>query len=83
MIEFSGFVVYEGKVFEAGDYPDKEFSISPDELQEKALSFTGVDLDLEHSQFRDLLGHRLGRLEKVMAGWAGCFWAAIDSLLVA
>jgi hypothetical protein len=59
------FVPYEGKVFEAGQYPDKDFSMSEEELEERAVAFIGVDLDLEHSQFRDLLGHRLGRLEKI------------------
>jgi len=59
------FVPYVGKVFEAGEYPDKAFAISPSELSESASGFGGVDLDLEHSEFRDLLGHRLGRLEKL------------------
>ncbi len=59
------FVTYEGKVFEAGEYPDKQFSISEEELEARTRTFNGVDLDLEHSPFRDLLGHRLGRLEKV------------------
>lgn len=62
---YDDLVVYEGKVFEAGDYPDKAFAIDEGELAEKALAFRGVDLDLEHSPFKDLLGHKLGRLEAV------------------
>jgi hypothetical protein len=58
-------VVYEGKVFEAGEYPDKDFAIDEAELAFKASSFQGVDLDLEHSSFKDILGNRLGRLETV------------------
>jgi hypothetical protein len=70
MIEFvatfdDGLVVYEGKVFEAGDYPDKDFAIDEAELTASAQQFQGVDLDLEHSAFKDVLGNKLGRLEAV------------------
>ncbi len=58
-------VVYEGKVFQAGDYPDKAFAIDEMELAQKARAFQGVDLDLEHSSFKDVLGNRLGRLEAI------------------
>ncbi len=58
-------VPYEGKVFEAGDYPDKAFSLTESELDDLVQQFEGVDLDLEHSPFQDLLGHRLGRLESL------------------
>jgi len=60
-----GFVVYEGKVFEAGSYPDKDFVIDLDELEAKASAFAGVDLDLEHSNFKEILGNKLGRLEAI------------------
>ena len=60
-----GFVPYEGKVFEVGDYPDKAFAITEAELAERIDRFGGVDLDLEHSRFHDLLGHRLGRLVRI------------------
>jgi len=63
--EVGGFVPYEGKVFEAGSYPDKAFSIGEEELATTIAGFQGVDLDLEHSPFHDLLGHRLGRLEHI------------------
>ncbi|MDR3691188.1 MAG: hypothetical protein P4L46_17540 [Fimbriimonas sp.] len=58
-------ITYVGKVFEAGEYPDKGFAISSEELADRVRAFAGVDLDLEHSPFRDLLGHRLGRLERI------------------
>jgi len=58
-------VDYIGKIFEAGEYPDKEFAIDESELAEKAREFRGVDLDLEHSEFKDVLGNRLGRLESI------------------
>jgi len=58
---------YIGKVFKAGDYTDKDFSITADELAAKATAFAGVDLDLEHSEFRDVLGHKLGKLVSIQA----------------
>lgn len=58
-------VIYTGKVFEAGSFPDKNFEISNEELAAKASVFGGVDLDLEHSPFTEVLGNKLGRLEKL------------------
>ena len=62
---FDDLVVYEGKVFEAGEYPDKGFVMDEAELAAKVLAFGGVDLDLEHSSFKDVLGNKLGRLETI------------------
>lgn len=62
---FDDSVLYEGKVFEAGVYPDKDFAIGLEELNAKAAAFAGVDLDLEHSAFKDVLGNKLGRLESL------------------
>lgn len=58
-------VPYEGKIFEAGKYPDKDFAITDSELAERVQCFHGLDLDLEHSSFKDLLGNKLGRLEAI------------------
>lgn len=59
----SGMVIREGKIFEAGDYPDKQFSLTPEELEKAALSFSPVDLDLEHRP--TILDGKLGKLTEV------------------
>lgn len=41
-------VIRSGKLFEAGDYPDKNFSVSEAELDDIAASFTPAPNDLEH-----------------------------------
>lgn len=63
-------VTYVGKVFQAGAYPDKAFEIDEAELLQTAQSFEGVDLDLEHSEFKDVLGNKLGRLEAIWTNGA-------------
>lgn len=64
--QLGSMVPYAGKVFEAGDYPDKAFQITESELADRANKFAGVDLDLEHSPFKDLLGNSLGRLDRII-----------------
>lgn len=58
-----GWIVREGKVFEAGDYPDKELTVTPDDLQAAVAAFEPVPVDLEHVP--TLLDGKLGRLESV------------------
>jgi hypothetical protein len=68
MAEFSAetdAVVFKGKVFEAGDYPDKGVSFTPAELQAIASQFTPVENDLEHRE--TILSGQLGKLQNVQA----------------
>lgn len=57
------FVVRTGKVFEAGNYPDKNFSITPQELDTAVAAFSPVANDLEHRQ--TILSNELGDLSNV------------------
>lgn len=43
-----GYVRREGLIFECGDYPDKKFSLSPDEADAAIAAFAPVYGDLEH-----------------------------------
>jgi hypothetical protein len=56
-------VVREGKIFEAGNYPDKNFEMTPDELRRAAAAFQPVPIDLEHTP--TVLDGKLGMLEAV------------------
>lgn len=57
------FVIRRGKIFEAGDYPDKEFSITPEEMKEAVGEFTPVPVDLSHTS--TVLDGKLGHLQAV------------------
>jgi hypothetical protein len=57
------FVTRSGKIFEAGSYPDKDFSISEDELDQAVAVFSPVPNDLEHSE--TILSGELGDLSAV------------------
>lgn len=57
MVEFSlntkeytedGYVIRKGKIFQAGEYPDKKLSISPEELLAASSDFRPAPLNLEH-----------------------------------
>lgn len=58
-------VILEGKVFEAGDYPDKNFSITDEELAAAVQEFKPVENDLEHED--TILDGKLGKLVSVSA----------------
>jgi len=62
--ETDDMVILEGKVFEAGDYPDKGFSMTEEELDQAVSEFKPVDNDLEHES--TILDGKLGRLESVV-----------------
>src|SRR5438874_1926041 len=48
-------------LFEAGSYPDRDFSLQPDELKAAAEQFDQpIDLDIEHA--KSPLDHKLGQL---------------------
>jgi hypothetical protein len=57
------YVLREGKIFEAGSYPDKEFELSPEELQAVAATFVPVPIDLEHTP--TVLDGKMGTLQSV------------------
>jgi hypothetical protein len=71
--EFSddGLVIRTGKVFEAGDYPDKGFSITEEELADAAVNFSPVNNDLEHQS--TILDGKLGQLTAVEAKGTSLF----------
>jgi hypothetical protein len=57
-------VVRTGKLFQAGDYPDKSFSMTPEEMQRAVESFTDpVELDLEHVD--TVLQGKLGTVARI------------------
>lgn len=57
------YVLREGKIFEAGSYPDKDFELSPEELQAVAATFVPVPVDLEHTP--TVLDGKMGVLQSV------------------
>lgn len=57
------YVIRKGKIFEVGEYPDKNFSLTEEELRNAVSLFKPVPLDLEH-QSTVLDGH-LGYLNTV------------------
>jgi hypothetical protein len=59
----NGYIVRQGKIFEAGDYPDKGFELTPEEMQSVVNEFEPVDLDIEHMP--TVLDGKLGRLTSI------------------
>lgn len=57
------YVYRTGKIFEAGQYPDKEFELSPEELCEAIAEFNPVDIDIEHMP--SIMDGKIGKLEAV------------------
>jgi hypothetical protein len=47
-IEVGDYVVKSGKIFEAGDYADKGFSLTSAEMAEAVADFAPVPIDIEH-----------------------------------
>lgn len=60
-----------GLIFRAGNYEDKNFSMTPEELIEAEASFSPVDIDVEHVDNLGILNGKLGRLEAVYASEDG------------
>jgi hypothetical protein len=58
-----GEVVRVGKLFEAGEYPDKKIAFDEDDLERAVQSFQPVANDLEHEE--TILDGRLGWLRRV------------------
>lgn len=61
--EPDGYVSKEGKIFEAGNYPDKGVEVTEADLDRMIEKFKPVFNDLEHMD--TILDEKLGRLEKV------------------
>jgi hypothetical protein len=59
----NGFVLRKGKVFEAAEYADKAFAITPEELAAAAAAFTPVPNNIEHGG--SVLDGHLGELRSV------------------
>lgn len=58
-----GTVVRRGKVFEAGDFPDKDVAFDEGDLDHAVNTFQPVENDLEHAS--TILDGKLGRLARV------------------
>lgn len=57
------YILRTGKVFEAGNFPDKAFAVTGDELKDAVASFAPVGNDIEHRP--SILDGRLGELRSV------------------
>lgn len=58
-----GYVIREGLIFESGDYPDKKFQLSPEELLAASTDFKPAQLNLEH--IKTIFDGKLGYLSNV------------------
>lgn len=58
-------VLLTGKIFEAGDYPDKGINISEEDLRRAASAFRAVPNDIEHMD--TILSGKIGQLKSVVA----------------
>lgn len=62
-IPVDGVIYRRGKIFEIGEYPDKEFSLDEAEADEAIAAFQPVEIDLEHVD--TVLAGKLGHLTDV------------------
>lgn len=60
-----GYVIRPAKIFEAGEYPDKDFSLSEEEMVAAVADFEPVPLDLEHMS--TVLDGKLGSVQRIYA----------------
>lgn len=61
--ETDDFVIVRGKIFEAGEYPDKNFSITEEELADAVANFKPVPVDYSHVE--GPLDGKLGEMRTV------------------
>lgn len=63
----NGKYLYSGKIFEAGDYPDKGIAVSESDLDAMVESFRPVEINFEHlgDESHELEGVDLGRLSRI------------------
>lgn len=64
--ESGGMVLRRGLIFRAGEYADKNYAMTPEELWAAAEQFAPVPVDLEHTP--TVLDHKLGHLQAVELG---------------
>lgn len=62
-------VVRTGKLFECGEYPDKNFSFDEEDLQQAVAAFRPVPVDLEH--IPTVLQGKLGQVTRIFPGEDG------------
>lgn len=65
LFEHDGTVYRIGKLFEAGDYPDKDYSMTPDELATAAAAFAPGDAPVDIEHMDTVLSNRLGEVVSV------------------
>lgn len=66
VVEFAGNdVLFKGKVFQAGNYPDKGIDLTEQDLKDAAATFTPVNNDIEHRP--SILSGKIGQLTSVTA----------------
>lgn len=59
-----GFVIKPGKLFQAGEYPDKNYSMTEEEIAAAAAAFTGeVPMNVEHAP--SVFDGKLGSIRRV------------------
>ncbi len=56
-------VIRRGKVFEAGNYPEKRFRLTPEEAAAAVAAFAPAPIDMEHTQ--SLFDGKLGQLTEL------------------
>lgn len=60
-----------GKIFNAGEYKDKGFTMTPEEIIEAEANFSPVQIDLEHHDNLSFVTGKLGTLESIVASEDG------------
>lgn len=72
-------VVKYGKIFQAGDYPDKKFKLTAEELPTTVSKFASpVPLDLTHKKTVARLDAKLGSLTQIAAGKNGQLYGRVE-----
>lgn len=66
-----GYVLKTGLIFRAGEYKDKDFSMTPEEILEAEASFEECPIDVEHVNNLGILDGKLGTLKSVYASEDG------------
>ncbi|HNC59272.1 MAG TPA: hypothetical protein PLP33_27845 [Leptospiraceae bacterium] len=65
------YVLKTGLIFRAGEYEDKNFTMTPEEIIDAEAAFEEVPLDIEHNENMGLLEGELGSLVAVQASENG------------
>lgn len=66
-----GYVYKKGLIFREGEYKDKNFTMTREEILEAEARFTPVPLDVEHVDNLGILNGKLGTLEAIKASDTG------------